>query len=142
MFESKHKKYYCDSDIRNLRQTISNNDLQASFACRTMMESLWRLEEGQSQTKVARWLNVSPSVVQKLWRRFQTTDSASRKFSQGRPTAIASADNRYLTLYEHPGIEPLLRLFLDPLLLQLPEGCCQRQPCVEDFTKVVCIRGD
>ncbi|KFM57061.1 Transposable element Tcb2 transposase, partial [Stegodyphus mimosarum] len=43
-------------------------------------------------------VNVSPSVVHRLWRQFQTTDSASRRFSQGRPTATTSADDRYVTL--------------------------------------------
>lgn len=60
--------------------------------------AIGRLEAGQRQTDVARWLNVSPSVVHRLWRQFQTTDSASRRFSQGRPTATTSADDRYLTL--------------------------------------------
>ncbi|GBN42812.1 hypothetical protein AVEN_205405-1 [Araneus ventricosus] len=44
--------------------------------------------------------------------------------------------------YAHEGIEPQLRLNSDPPLLQKPEGCCQRQPCVEGFAKVVCTRGD
>ncbi|GBL94666.1 hypothetical protein AVEN_83981-1 [Araneus ventricosus] len=47
---------------------------------------------------MARWLNVSPSVVYRLWQQFLTTDSAFRRFSQGRPTAMTSADDRYLSL--------------------------------------------
>ncbi|GBM32925.1 Transposable element Tcb1 transposase [Araneus ventricosus] len=57
-----------------------------------------RLEAGQSQTEVVRWLNVSPSVVRRLWKQFLTADSASRKFSQGRPTATTSDDDRCLSL--------------------------------------------
>ncbi|KFM74688.1 Transposable element Tcb2 transposase, partial [Stegodyphus mimosarum] len=57
-----------------------------------------RLEARQSQTEVARWLNMSPSVVHRLWKQFQTTDSESRRFSRGRPTATTNADDRYLTL--------------------------------------------
>ncbi|KFM60630.1 hypothetical protein X975_22657, partial [Stegodyphus mimosarum] len=60
--------------------------------------AIGRLETQQSQTEVARWLNVTPSVVHRLWRQFQTTHSSSRRFSQGRPTAMMSADDRYLTL--------------------------------------------
>ncbi|KFM76010.1 Transposable element Tcb2 transposase, partial [Stegodyphus mimosarum] len=60
--------------------------------------AIGRLEAGQSQTEVARWVNVSPSVVHRLWRQFQTTDLASRKFSQGWPTTTTSTDDRYLTL--------------------------------------------
>ena len=43
-------------------------------------------------------LNVNPSEVHRLERQFQTTDSASRRFSQDRPTATTRADDRYLTL--------------------------------------------
>ncbi|KFM74780.1 hypothetical protein X975_11898, partial [Stegodyphus mimosarum] len=57
-----------------------------------------RLEAGQSQTEVDRWLNVNPSVVHRLWKQFQTTDSTSGRFSQGRPTATTSANDRYLML--------------------------------------------
>ncbi|KFM64657.1 hypothetical protein X975_15768, partial [Stegodyphus mimosarum] len=41
---------------------------------------------------------MSPSVVHRLWRQFQTTDSVSRRFSQGWPTATTSGDDRYFTL--------------------------------------------
>ncbi|KFM74508.1 hypothetical protein X975_09401, partial [Stegodyphus mimosarum] len=43
--------------------------------------------------------------------------------------------------YVHAGIELLLRLFLDPSLLQPAQGWCQRQLCIEGFMKVVCMRG-
>ncbi|GBM06604.1 hypothetical protein AVEN_220040-1 [Araneus ventricosus] len=61
--------------------------------------AIGRLEAGQSQIEVDRWLNVSPSVVHRLWQQFLTTDSAFRRFSQGRPTATTSADDRYLSLW-------------------------------------------
>ena len=59
----------------------------------------------------------------------------------------AFSSNKVFSLYfvlslVHAGIVPLLRLFLDPRLLQPPEGLCQRQLYVEGFTKVVCMRGD
>ncbi|GBM79995.1 hypothetical protein AVEN_108647-1 [Araneus ventricosus] len=59
--------------------------------------AIGRLEAGQTQTEVARWLNVSPSVDHRLWQQFLITDSASRRFSQGRPIATTSADDRYLS---------------------------------------------
>ena len=61
-------------------------------------KAIGRLEAGQSQTEMARWLNVNYFMVQRLWRQYQITDSSSRRFSQGRPSATASAYNRYLTL--------------------------------------------
>ncbi|GBM35824.1 hypothetical protein AVEN_43513-1 [Araneus ventricosus] len=60
--------------------------------------AIGRLEAGQSQAEVARWLNMSPSEVHRLWKQFLTTDSASRRFSQGRPTAATSVNDRYLSL--------------------------------------------
>ena len=104
-------------------------------------KAIGKLEGGQCQTEMARWINVSPFVVLRLWRQFQTTDSASRRFNQGRPTAKASSDNRYLILCARRN-RTALRLFLDLPLLQLPEGWCQCQLCLEGFTKVVCLRCD
>ncbi|KFM77705.1 hypothetical protein X975_05033, partial [Stegodyphus mimosarum] len=60
--------------------------------------AIGRLEAGQSQTEAARWLNASPSAIHRFLRQFQTIDLSSRRFSQGRPTATMSANNRYLTL--------------------------------------------
>ena len=37
-------------------------------------KAIGRVEAKQSQIEVARWLNVHPSVVHRLWRQFQTTD--------------------------------------------------------------------
>ncbi len=61
--------------------------------------TIGRVDAGQSQTEVARWLNLSPSVlVHSLSQQFLTTGSASRRFSQGRPYATTSANDRYLSL--------------------------------------------
>ncbi|GFV67557.1 transposable element Tcb1 transposase [Trichonephila clavipes] len=60
--------------------------------------AIGRLETQQSQREVARGHNVSPSVIHRFWQQFLTTDSASKRFSQGRPRAITSADYRYLSL--------------------------------------------
>ena len=60
--------------------------------------AIGRLEVRLSQTEVEKWLSMSPSVVQTLWRQFQTTDSASKRFSQEWPIATVSTNNRYLTL--------------------------------------------
>ena len=70
----------------------SRHHLPAELRCRAIS----RLEAGQ--TKGASWLNVSPSVLHILWRQFQTTNSAFRRFILGRSTATTSTDVRYLTL--------------------------------------------
>ncbi|GFV15098.1 transposable element Tcb1 transposase [Trichonephila clavipes] len=65
------------------------------------------------QIEVARWLNVSPSVIHRLWQQYLTTDSTSRRFSQGRSRATMSADDRYLPLYAQRN-KTQLRLNSDP----------------------------
>ncbi|GFS72497.1 transposable element Tcb1 transposase [Trichonephila clavipes] len=61
-------------------------------------KAIGKLEVGQSQIEVSIWLNASPYGIHRPWQRFLTTDSASRKFSQGRPRATPSVDDRHLSL--------------------------------------------
>ncbi|GFV20822.1 HTH_Tnp_Tc3_2 domain-containing protein [Trichonephila clavipes] len=46
----------------------------------------------------ARRLNVSRSVVQRLWDQYQSEDSVSRRPIPGRPRATTPAENRFLAL--------------------------------------------
>ena len=56
------------------------------------------MEMGLSNANAARRLNVSCSLVQRLWKQFQTTDSVSRRPVPGRPRVTTPAENRYLPL--------------------------------------------
>ncbi|GFW61751.1 paired domain-containing protein [Trichonephila clavipes] len=62
----------------------------------------WRavgwMEMGLSQADVARRLNVSRSVVQRLWDQYQSEDSVSRRPVPGRPRATIPAEDRFLAL--------------------------------------------
>ncbi|GFY10822.1 transposable element Tcb2 transposase [Trichonephila clavipes] len=62
----------------------------------------WRavgwMEMGLSQADAARRLNVSRSVVQRLWNRYQSEDSVSRRPVPGRPRATTPAEDRFLAL--------------------------------------------
>ncbi|GFV15204.1 transposable element Tcb2 transposase [Trichonephila clavipes] len=62
----------------------------------------WRavgwVEMGLSQADVARRLNVSRSVVQRLWDQYQSEDSVSRRPVPGRPRATTPAEDRFLAL--------------------------------------------
>ncbi|GFX89434.1 uncharacterized protein TNCV_4774651 [Trichonephila clavipes] len=62
----------------------------------------WRavgwMEMGLSQADVARRLNVSRSVVQRLWDQYQSEDSVSRRPVPGRPQATTPAEDRFLPL--------------------------------------------
>ncbi|GFV54785.1 hypothetical protein TNCV_33051 [Trichonephila clavipes] len=44
-----------------------------------------KLEEGRSVTSVAAEFGIAHSIVSRLWRKFQTTGTAIRRFSIGRP---------------------------------------------------------
>ncbi|GFW33358.1 transposable element Tc1 transposase [Trichonephila clavipes] len=63
------------------------------------MSNHWeKLEEGRSVTSVAAELGIAHSIVSRLWRQFQTTGTAIRGFSSGRPRGTTPADDRYIVL--------------------------------------------
>ncbi|GFU57128.1 transposable element Tcb1 transposase [Trichonephila clavipes] len=57
-----------------------------------------KLEEGLSVTSVAAEFGIAHSIVSRLWRQFQTTGTAIRGFSSGRPRGTTPADERYIVL--------------------------------------------
>ncbi|GFX74575.1 transposable element Tc3 transposase [Trichonephila clavipes] len=57
-----------------------------------------KLEEGRSVTSVAAEFGIAHSIVSRLWRQFQTTGTAIREFSSGRPRGTTPADDRYIVL--------------------------------------------
>ncbi|GFX48288.1 transposable element Tcb2 transposase [Trichonephila clavipes] len=65
------------------------------------------MEMGLSQADAARRLNVSRSVVQRLWDQYQSEDSLSRRPVPGRPRATTPAEDRFLALSARRE-EPLL----------------------------------
>ncbi|GFW35444.1 transposable element Tcb2 transposase [Trichonephila clavipes] len=57
-----------------------------------------KLEEGRSVTSVAAEFGIAQSIVSRLWRQFQTTRTAIREFSSGRPRETTPADDGYIVL--------------------------------------------
>ncbi|GFW81490.1 transposable element Tc3 transposase [Trichonephila clavipes] len=57
-----------------------------------------KMEEGRSVTSVAAEFGIAHSIVSRLWRQFQTTRTAIRGFSSGRPRGTTPADDRYIVL--------------------------------------------
>ncbi|GFW05064.1 transposable element Tcb2 transposase [Trichonephila clavipes] len=53
-----------------------------------------KLEEGRTVTSVAAAFGIAHSIVSRLWKQFQTTRTAIRGFSSGRPRGITPADDR------------------------------------------------
>ncbi|GFY32424.1 transposable element Tc3 transposase [Trichonephila clavipes] len=57
-----------------------------------------KFDEGRSVTNVAAEFGIAHSIVSRLWRQFQTTGTAIRGFSIGRPRGTTPADDRYIVL--------------------------------------------
>ncbi|GFV33242.1 transposable element Tcb2 transposase [Trichonephila clavipes] len=57
-----------------------------------------KMEEGRSVTSVAAEFGIALSIVSRLWRQFQTTGTAIRGFSSGRPRGTTPSDDRYIVL--------------------------------------------
>ncbi|GFU39890.1 transposable element Tcb2 transposase [Trichonephila clavipes] len=57
-----------------------------------------KLQEGRNVTSVAAEFGIALSMVSRLWRQFQTTGTAIRGFSSGRPRGTTPADERYIVL--------------------------------------------
>ncbi|GFV46826.1 transposable element Tcb1 transposase [Trichonephila clavipes] len=64
----------------------------------TRARIIGKLEEGRSVTSVAAEFGIAHSNVLRLWRQFQTTGTAIRGFSSGRPRGTTPADDRYIVL--------------------------------------------
>lgn len=56
------------------------------------------IQDGHSQRNVARTLDVSQSVIARLWARYQETGQYTRRPGQGRSRCTTNADDRYIRL--------------------------------------------
>ncbi|GFY34364.1 transposable element Tc1 transposase [Trichonephila clavipes] len=57
-----------------------------------------KLEEGRSVKSGAAEFGIAHSIASQLWRQFQTTGTAIRGFSSGRPRGTTPAEDRYFVL--------------------------------------------
>ncbi|GFX03662.1 transposable element Tcb2 transposase [Trichonephila clavipes] len=80
----------CLSSIKHVVGTTSG--------CFYPRSIIGKLEEGRSVTSVAAEFGIAHSIVSRLWRQFQTTGTAIRGFSSGRPRGTTPADDRYIVL--------------------------------------------
>ncbi|GFU95658.1 uncharacterized protein TNCV_2769971 [Trichonephila clavipes] len=105
----------------------------------------WRavgwMEMGLSQADAARRLNVSRSVVQRLWDQYQSEDSVSRRPVPGRPRATTPAEDRF-QLFRHEGEEPLLCRSSLQTTFKHQEKESPLLRCEIVFTMQVCMQED
>ncbi|GFW56086.1 transposable element Tcb1 transposase [Trichonephila clavipes] len=76
----------------------NNQSVRRHLDAFTRGRIIWKLEEGRSVTSVAAEFGIAHSIVSRLWRQFQTTGTAIRGFSSGRPRGTTHADDRYIVL--------------------------------------------
>ncbi|GFU91445.1 transposable element Tcb2 transposase [Trichonephila clavipes] len=76
----------------------NNQSVRRHLDAFTRGRIIGKLEEGRSVTSVAADFGIAHSIVSRLWRQFQTTGTAIRGFSSGRPRGTTPADDRYIVL--------------------------------------------
>ncbi|GFX37379.1 transposable element Tc3 transposase [Trichonephila clavipes] len=72
----------------------NNQSVRRHLDAFTRGRIIGKLEEGRSVTSVAAEFGIAHSIVSRLWRQFQTTGTAIRRFSGGRPRGTTPADDR------------------------------------------------
>ncbi|GFW10326.1 transposable element Tcb2 transposase [Trichonephila clavipes] len=76
----------------------NNQPVRRHLDAFTRSRIIGKLEEGRNVTSVAAEFGIAHRIVSRLWRQFQTTGTAIRGFSSGRPRGTTPADDRYIVL--------------------------------------------
>ncbi|GFS82806.1 uncharacterized protein TNCV_3127571 [Trichonephila clavipes] len=76
----------------------NNQSVRRHLDAYTRCRIIGKLEEGRSVTSVAAEFGIAHSIVSRLCRQFQTTGTATRGFSSGRPRGTTPTDDRYIVL--------------------------------------------
>ncbi|GFX58557.1 transposable element Tcb1 transposase [Trichonephila clavipes] len=76
----------------------NNQSVRRHLDAFTRGRIIGKLEESRSVTSVAAEFGIAQSIVSRLWRQFQTTETAIRGFNSGRPRGTTPADDRYIVL--------------------------------------------
>ncbi|GFT67343.1 transposable element Tcb2 transposase [Trichonephila clavipes] len=95
------QQFFSATKTRHLlpqRDTANNQSVRRHLDAFTRGRIIGKLEEGRSVTSVAAEFGIAHSIVSRLWRQFQTTGTAIRGFSSGRPRGTTPADDRYIVL--------------------------------------------
>ncbi|GFW94116.1 transposable element Tcb2 transposase [Trichonephila clavipes] len=77
------------------REMANNQSVRRHLDAFTRGRIIGKLEEGHSVTAE---FGIAHSIISRLWRQFQTTGTAIRGFSSGRPRGTTPADDRYIVL--------------------------------------------
>ncbi|GFU57059.1 transposable element Tcb2 transposase [Trichonephila clavipes] len=85
-------------EVEKLAYQLNEEAERTERPIRRLSRIIGKLEEGRSVTSVAAGFGITHSIVSRLWRQFQTTGTAIRGFSSGRPRGTTPADDRYIVL--------------------------------------------
>ncbi|GFT03642.1 transposable element Tcb2 transposase [Trichonephila clavipes] len=92
---------YADMQVDVMGECLSSikHVVGTTSGCFYSRSNYWELEEGRSVTSVAAEFGIAHSIVSRLWRQFQTTGTAIRRFSSGHPLGTPPADDWYIVLH-------------------------------------------
>ncbi|GFW88819.1 transposable element Tc1 transposase [Trichonephila clavipes] len=76
-------------------RNANNQSVRRHLDAFTRCQIIGNLEEGRS---VNAEFGIAHSIISRLWRQIQTTGTAIRGFSSGRPRGTTPADDRYIVL--------------------------------------------
>ncbi|GFW71109.1 hypothetical protein TNCV_91521 [Trichonephila clavipes] len=85
-------------EVEKLAYQLHEEAKRTERPIRRLSRIIGKLEEGRNVTRVAAEFGIAHSIVSRLWRQFQTTGTAIRGFSSGRPRGTTPADDRYIVL--------------------------------------------
>ncbi|GFU41475.1 transposable element Tc1 transposase [Trichonephila clavipes] len=87
-----------NGEVEKLEYQLNEEAERTERPIRRLSRIIGKLEEGRSVTSVAAEFGIAHSIISRLWRQFQTTGTAIRGFSSGRPRGTTPADDRYIVL--------------------------------------------
>ncbi|GFW73864.1 transposable element Tcb2 transposase [Trichonephila clavipes] len=85
-------------EVEKLAYQLNEEAERTERPIRRLSRIIGKLEEGRSVTSAAAEFGIAHSIVSRLWRQFQTTGTAIRGFSSGRPRGTTPAYDRYIVL--------------------------------------------
>ncbi|GFU69637.1 SCAN domain-containing protein 3 [Trichonephila clavipes] len=105
----------------------NNQSVRRHLDAFTRGRIIGKLQEGRSVTSVAAEFGIAHSIVSRLWRQFQTTGTAIRGFSSGRPRGTTPADDRYIVLQARRNRRQTAGEIARPILLKMDKWLKRRK---------------
>ncbi|GFX23172.1 transposable element Tcb2 transposase [Trichonephila clavipes] len=116
----------------------NNQSVRRHLDAFTRGRIIGKLEEGRSVPSVAAEFGIAHGIVSRLWRQFETTGTAIRGFSSGRPRGTTPSDDRTLSYSPEETGGRQREKSLDTRHRRLDDRYCVL-PWPEDCTAVVCL---